>query len=412
MYHFVQAISACFWFGFPAKKIKIIGVTGTDGKTTTANMIENVLREAGYSVALASTINFRIAGKETINKTKYTTLSSFFVQGFLQKAVEKKCEYAILEVSSHALDQNRLWGIHFDIAVLTNITREHLDYHKTMKEYRKAKRKLFEKANNIIIPEKLSSYQEFLSVLAKRKILYGLSSSIKEKDIEYFCAKNIQITMLGSHFSFEGENFFLSLPGKFNVENALATLVVAQVVGVDKGVSKKTLSSIQTIPGRMEKISNERGITIIIDYAVTPEALKTVYSFISKIKKEGKIIAVFGACGDRDRGKRPLMGEIVDRYADTIILTNEDPYWEDPERILDEIEKGIQKKEKNVEYFRIFDRREALKKALSLAQKGDIVLVTGKGAEEAIFEKGKMLPWNDKKVITSLLKEVYSYELS
>ncbi|NCU42056.1 MAG: hypothetical protein EOM19_05065, partial [Candidatus Moranbacteria bacterium] len=172
IYHFVQAISACFWFGFPAKKIKIIGVTGTDGKTTTTNMIENVLREAGYSVALASTINFRIAGKETINKTKYTTLSSFFVQGFLQKAVEKKCEYAILEVSSHALDQNRLWGIHFDIAVLTNITREHLDYHKTMKEYRKAKRKLFEKAKNIIIPEKLSSYKEFLSVLAKRKILY------------------------------------------------------------------------------------------------------------------------------------------------------------------------------------------------------------------------------------------------
>lgn len=406
VYHLIQAIVSCFWFGFPAKKLKIIGVTGTDGKTTTANMIEKVLREAGYSVALASTINFRIAGEETINKTKYTTLSSFFVQGFLQKAVQKGCEYVILEVSSHALDQNRLWGIHFDIAVLTNITREHLDYHKTMKQYRKAKRKLFEKADNIIINEKLSSYQEFLSVSAKRKILYGLSPAIERKDIEYLYAKNIQVTLYGSIFIFNKEEFTLSLPGMFNIENALAALAVAYVAGIDRRVCKKALSKIQTIPGRMEHISNQRGVTIIVDYAVTPEALKTIYAFISETKKEGKIIAVFGACGDRDRGKRPLMGEIVDTYADSIILTNEDPYWEDPERILDEIEKGVRKKERNVEYFRIFDRREALKKALLIAQKGDIVVVTGKGAEESIFEKGKMLPWNDKKVIKELLEEI------
>jgi UDP-N-acetylmuramoyl-L-alanyl-D-glutamate--2,6-diaminopimelate ligase len=364
IYHLIQAVISCFWFGFPAKKLKIIGITGTDGKTTTANMIEKVLSEAGYSVALASTINFCINGKETINTTKYTTLSSFFVQGFLQKAVQNGCEYAILEVSSHALDQSRLWGIHFDIAVLTNITREHLDYHKTMYRYRKAKRKLFEKANTIIINEKLPSYQEFLSVEAKQKILYGLSCTNKEKNVKYFCVKNVQLNLCGSTFIFEKEDFFLSLPGEFNIENALATLAVAHVLEIDKRISRKALSKIQTIPGRMEYISHQRGFTIIIDYAVTPEALKTVYTFISQTKKEGKIIAVFGACGDRDRGKRPLMGKIVDRYADVIILTNEDPYWEDPNRILDEIEKGITKKKRDIEYFRIFDRREALKKAL------------------------------------------------
>ncbi|NCU41723.1 MAG: UDP-N-acetylmuramoyl-L-alanyl-D-glutamate--2,6-diaminopimelate ligase [Candidatus Moranbacteria bacterium] len=406
IYHLTQAILSCFWFGFPAKKIKIIGVTGTDGKTTTANIIERVLSEAGHSVALASTINFRIAGEETINKTKYTTLSPFFIQGFLQKAVQRGCKYAILEVSSHALDQNRLWGIYFDIAVLTNITREHLDYHKTMKQYRKAKRKLFEKADTIIIPEKLPSYQEFLSVSAKRKILYGFSSTRKEKDTEYFCAENVQVMLCGSRFTFDKQEFSLSLPGRFNIENVLASLIIAHIIGIDAKIGREALSKIQTIPGRMENIPNKREITIIIDYAVTPEALKTIYTFISETKKDGKIIAVFGACGDRDRGKRSLMGEIVDRYTNTIILTNEDPYWENPERILDEIEKGIRKKEKNVEYFRIFDRREALKKALLIAQKGDIVVVTGKGAEETMAIRNKRLPWNDKKVIKEILKEL------
>lgn len=403
-YHLKMAFLASIWYGFPARHLKVIGVTGTDGKTTTANMIACILEVDEKRVALASTVCFRIRGEEWTNVTKMTTSSSFAVQKFLRQAVTAGCEWMVLEVSSHSLDQNRLWGIHFDIAVLTNITREHLDYHKTMEKYRRAKRKLFERADKIVLNEALSHIEEFLSVSARREITYGTSPRVRKGSEEYVVAEEMETRFGGSSFVVRGEAFSLQLPGVFNIENALAAISTSELAGVKLPICAKALSGMKGVPGRMESVPNNWGIEILIDYAVTPEALRRVYSLISSTHPEGNIIAVFGACGERDRGKRPIMGEIVDLYADSIILTNEDPYYEEPHRILDEIAKGIVKKEENKGFFKIFDRREAIIKALTLAKKGDTVVITGKGAEETMYTKGIMTPWNDRRVVEELLK--------
>lgn len=405
MYHWVVAVLACVRYGFPARRLKVIGVTGTDGKTTTANMITRILEMAGKHTALASTINFRINRQEQVNATKMTTSSSFAVQKFLRQAVSAGCEYAVLEVSSHSLDQNRVWGIHFDIGVLTNITREHLDYHKTMERYRKAKRKLFDRSEKIVVNETLPHIEEFLGIHSRREITYGVAPKVRHGSEEYIYAEEIDARFDGSSFVVREVPFTVHLPGVFNIENALAAISTAEMIRIPFTVCAEALADIRGVTGRMESVPNERGINILIDYALTPNALHRVYALIAETYMRGKIIAVFGACGERDRGKRPIMGEIVDNYADVIILTNEDPYYEDPQRILDEIEKGITRKVKDKTYFRIFDRREAISKALTLAQKGDTVVITGKGAEETMYTKGTMIPWNDKKVVLELLKK-------
>ncbi len=404
VYHWKKAVLAAIWFGFPARKLRVIGVTGTDGKTTTATMITQILEISGARVALASTINFKIGEEEWVNATKYTTLSSWAVQKFLRRVVAAGCEYAVLEVSSHSLDQNRLWGIHFDVAVLTNITREHLDYHKTMEKYRRAKRKLFEQADKIVLNEALPHIEEFLSVSARREITYGVVPKIRKGSELYMYAENIDARIDGSTFIVGGEPFTLHLPGVFNIENALAAVGAMRLIGIDLAICSKALAKIQGVPGRMESIPNERGINIVIDYAVTPAALRRVYELIASSRSEGCIIAVFGACGERDRGKRPIMGEIVDQYANVIILTNEDPYYEEPHRILDEIAKGVTLKQEGENFFKVFDRREAIAKALTLAQKGDTVVITGKGAEETMAIKDKRIAWNDKIVVQELLQ--------
>lgn len=405
VWHLMRAIVASFWYGFPAQKMRVIGVTGTDGKTTTATMIAKILEEAGYRVALASTIAFKIAGEETVNATKFTTMSSFAVQQFLRRAADAGCEYTVLEVSSHALDQHRLWGIRFAVGVLTNITREHLDYHKTMARYRQAKRRLFERSDHSVLNEALPDIEEFLAVRSRRVVTYGIGNRLRVGGEPYIRADEIESRVDGVTFFVEGRRFDLGLSGVFNVENALAAIATAELLRIDRATCASALARISGVPGRMEVVPNTRDITIVIDYAVTPNALRRAYGAIAEAHPRGKIIAVMGACGDRDRGKRPIMGSILDEYADIVILTNEDPYWEDPNRILDEIHKGITRKTQEGSFFRISDRREAIEKALTLAQKNDTVVVTGKGAEETIMVKGKMFPWNDKRVILELLEK-------
>lgn len=399
-YHLAQAIFACLYFGFPGKKIKVIGVTGTNGKTTTTQMIACVLKHAGKKIALASTINFEIGEKKWTNASKFTTLSPWKLQKFLREAVTEGCEYAVIETSSHALDQNRVWGIPYEIAVMTNVTREHLDYHKTMDGYRVAKRRLFELARKAVINADMEE-PEFFRISGKEALAYSV------KDVSaHLYAQNIELDFGGTEFVVEGTPFHIHLPGLFNIENALAALGVARLLAIDFSVAKAALESITGVPGRMELVPNFIKADILIDYAVTPDALEKLYASIIPLKIPGsKIIHVLGACGERDRGKRPMMGEIVSSNADIVILTNEDPYYEDPEQIIDDIEKGITQKklsqtaggEKGC--YRIFDRREAIHKALELAEIGDIVLVTGKGAEETIAIGDKRLPWNERQVI-------------
>lgn len=401
IYHLSNAALAGVFFGFPGRKLRIIGVTGTDGKTTTVQCIAAILREAGKRVAVASTINFRIGDREWVNASKFTTLSGWKMQEFLLETVSAGCEYAVLEVSSHALDQGRVFGVPFEVAVITNVTREHLDYHGTMEEYRRAKRRLFDRAKIGVVNLDMDRPQDFLKTPPPRHVTYSRVDASAD-----VLAENIAETLEGSTFRVGEVEFHIGLPGLFNVENALAALATAVSCGVSFDVAARALFGVRGVPGRMERVANDRGITLLIDYAVTPNALENLYRLVSNMRSSSatKIIAVFGACGDRDRGKRPIMGEIVSSYADTVVLTNEDPYMEDPDRIIREIEVGITNKVPEENLFVLPDRREALEKAIDLSMPGDIVVVTGKGAEESMAIGARRIPWNDKRVIREILQ--------
>lgn len=401
-YHLVLAICVVMWFGFPGRKLRVIGVTGTDGKTTTCRFLADILEEAGHTVALASSIEFRVGLDRQVNTTKFTTLSAWQVQKFLARAVRAGCGYVVLEISSHALDQNRVWGVPFSAAIITNVTREHLDYHGDMVQYRRAKRHLFEKSKSGVVNLDMERPEEFLDVIRGKKITYSLEN--QQADI---LAEHIETRLDGSSFIVENVLFSLRVPGRFNIENALAALAASFVFSVSLEDARRALSRVEVVPGRMELVPNDRDISLLIDYAVTPNALEKLYSLVSEMKPHpnAKVIAVFGACGDRDRGKRPLMGEIVSSYADTIILTNEDPYTEDPNRIIREIKKGIVNKIPDETLFTIMDRRKAIAKAIQLAVPGDIVVVSGKGAEEIMAIGNERIPWNDKRVIEEVLRK-------
>lgn len=400
LYHLPLAVVAATRFGFPAKRLTVIGVTGTNGKTTTTQMIARLLKQAGKKVSVASTINFIIGDEEQGNVSKLTTLSAWQLQKFLRHAVDAGCEYAVLETSSHALDQSRIWGIPYAVAVMTNVTREHLDYHETMEEYRRVKRELFAAAGQAVINQDMEE-PEYFHLPGRIAVTY----SVKDPSA-HLLARNIELDFHGTEFTVDGTAFRLRLPGLFNIENALATLGVARLLGIGFTTARTALEGMTGVPGRMEPVPNTIGADILIDYAVTPDALEKLYASLLPLKIPGtRIIHVFGACGDRDRGKRPMMGEIVSGYADVIILTNEDPYYEDPERILDEIERGIVR-EKGKVYFRIFDRRKAIRKALSLAERGDIVLITGKGAEETMAVRERRFPWHERQVVEEELREL------
>ena len=417
IYHLFQAMSANIRYGFPSKKLKVIGVTGTNGKTTTTQMIAKILEEAGHEIAVASTISFKLAEKEWVNKSKFTTLSSWALQKFLKQAVSVGCEYAVIEVSSHSLDQNRAWGTDFDVAVITNVTREHLDYHETMEEYAKVKSKLFylasKKANGVSIVNLNMEFADmFIHYGAKKKFGYFLESQnpncVLDKNIQLEIARNLNLSIKGSEFLVNGEKFALHLPGEFNIENALAAACVGLSQNIPLEKISAALAKIKGVPGRMERIENNRNLEIIVDYAVTPDSLEKLYDYLNGIRKEGsKIIAVFGSCGERDRGKRPIMGEIVARLANYIIVTNEEPYHEDPQQIIDDVFSGVAKhKKENESAWRILDRREAIKKALQIAKPGDIVVVTGMGAEDTMAIGDERIPWNDPEVIREVLREI------
>ncbi|HAV11220.1 MAG TPA: UDP-N-acetylmuramoyl-L-alanyl-D-glutamate--2,6-diaminopimelate ligase [Candidatus Moranbacteria bacterium] len=433
IYHLFQAILANLIYGFPSKKLKVIGVTGTNGKTTTVQMIVRILEKSGKKVAMASTINFKLGEKEWINKTKYTTLSPFATQKFIAKAVQAGCEYLVLETSSHSLHQFRVWGVKYRTAVITNVTREHLDYHRTMEKYRKAKSKLFKiTAKNkgvLIVNLDMENPQEFLNFEAE-KICYSThpaGSGAADLGCRKLVAEEIELGSHETRYRVGETSFLLHMPGKYNIENALAAAGVALSEGISLETSASALEEIKGVSGRMDRVANDKGIDVVIDYAVTPDSLEKLYFIIENMRKgeDSKVVAVLGSCGERDRGKRPLMGKIVSEHADFVIITNEDPYFEDPQRIIDEVFAGVVRgaeydyassldaedveklaklkkiapKIEGENCWKIMDRREAIRKALELAKAGDIVVVTGKGAEEVMAIGNERITWNDKQVI-------------
>ncbi len=414
--HKMRGILAATIYRFPAKNIRVIMVTGTNGKTTTCNMIAKILEAANYKVALATTINFKIGPREWKNKTKMTTLSPFFLQRFIRDAVSANCHWLILETTSHAITQERIWSIKPQICVLTNITHDHLDYHTDFAEYRDAKAKIFKECETGIINMDDKSAAYFLGLEIPKVITYGTESPEGERPGKpQVLAKKIILEPIGSLFTVVTPDkqvaVDLKLPGKFNIYNALAALCVGVEFKMNLALVKEALEKIESVPGRMEKVDLGQPFTVIIDFAHTPDAMEKIYDTL-KISRGGRIIAVFGATGDRDRSKRPIMGALAGRYADVAIITNEDPYTEDPVRIIEEVASGVPRgvTTKNAmvpgkTFFKILDRREAIKKAFDMAESGDMVLIMGKGAEEVMAVGHEKIPWSDKKVAKELLME-------
>ena len=438
VYHILNAILASIWYGFPSRKIFVIGVTGTNGKTTTAHLIANLLENSGAKIALASTISFWLGEEKKVNDTKFTTLSAWKLQEFLAKAVDQGCEYAVMETSSHALDQRRVWKVQYDLGVITNVTREHLDYHVVMADYRRAKRRLFEilaqrqekqkliaggrkrESGLAVVNLDMENPKEFILGANKKKIFAYTTRS--KKSVESLAqefnlraeniiqAQDLMLESDQSSFRVKKTVFNFHLPGRFNVENALAAVGVGKALKLDQPIIQKTIAEFQGIPGRLEEVPNDKGLRIMVDYALTPDSMGKVGRMLREsLEDSNRLFWVFGSCGERDRGKRPLMGAIGAKYADVVMITNEDPYHEDPQQIIDEVFTGVIKnpgKREEENAFRIMDRREALKKSLKMAQPGDLILVTGKGAEENMKIGDKLIEWNDRRVVEELLREL------
>jgi UDP-N-acetylmuramoyl-L-alanyl-D-glutamate--2,6-diaminopimelate ligase len=390
LYHFILAFFGALIYRFPSRQLKVIGVTGTNGKTTTTEMISKILEEAGFKVALLNSIRFKIGDWQKINDLRMTMPGRFFIQRFLRKAVNSGCQYAILEVTSEGIKQHRHRFVKFDVAVFTNLAPEHIEAHGSFEKYREAKGKLFQATKEIHvinIEDKNSDY--FLKFPAKRKITYGL----KKGD------SNLENTSLK-----------LKIPGQFNLYNALAAISVATSQGIDKNFAIKVLEGFKGVPGRMEEVVS-KPFKVVVDYAFTPNALEKVYQTLTSqlTTNDSRLICVLGACGGgRDKWKRPVLGEIAAKYCDQIIITNEDPYYEDPYQILLMIKSGIIKSQFPISnFYEIVDRREAIRKSLQLAKPNDIVIITGKGCEPSIVIKGKKIPWDDRKVVKEEFQKIY-----
>jgi UDP-N-acetylmuramoyl-L-alanyl-D-glutamate--2,6-diaminopimelate ligase len=394
-YHMLTPFLGSVFYGFPSKKIKVIGVTGTNGKTTTVNMISKILEEAGYKTAFLSSIKFQINGKERPNLLKMTMPGRAVIQKFLKEAVKEKCDYVVLEVSSEGIKQFRHLFIEFDTAVITNLSPEHIEAHNGFENYKKAKGILFSvtKKNHVINTDD-DNFEYFSNFTSERKICYG-TKEIKSKCKEFIQAVDVITTRDGVSFKVNNVVFNLNLLGSFNVYNALAAISVGLSHKIDLETSSKALKKIDIIPGRMEQVIFEP-FKVIVDYAVTPDALEKLYKTLRNTFNPEKMIAVLGSCGGgRDKWKRPLLGEIANKYSDIIIVTNEDPYDENPMDIINSVASGV--KEKAI---KILDRRDAIKKALSLANKNDLIVITGKGCEPWIcVANGKKIAWDDRGVI-------------
>lgn len=384
-YHLPLAILANIFYDFPTRGLKVIGVTGTDGKTTTVNMIYQILKDADKKVSMISTINAYVGGKSYETGFHVTSPDPFMVQKFAKQANQHGDKYLVLEVTSHALDQYRFWGIKFEVGVITNITHEHLDYHKTFKYYKNAKLKLLEKARCAVINQILKSQ---IDVRPSNNLLLTFGTEVGD-----FSQKKIHLK--------------LKIPGDYNIENALAAMVVANVLGIDQKVTRKSVENFKILTGRMEEVPNRKGIKIIIDFAHTPNGLEQVLKTLRSQARPGRLIALIGCEGFRDVEKRAMMGEIAQRFSNIVIVTAVDPRGQ-MDVINRQIAEGAKgagaKRDKN--FFIIEDRQEAINFAINkLAKKGDAIGIFGKGHEQSLNLDGKKeIPWSDLEAVRKALK--------
>ncbi len=384
--HLPTAVLANLIYGFPSKKMTVIGVTGTDGKTTTVNMIYQILKSAGKAVSMVSTINAEIAGKSYDTGFHVTNPDPMLLQKFIKLAKTQNQQYLVLEVTSHGLDQFRAWGVKFDIGVITNITHEHLDYHGNWENYFKAKATLIKNVRVAVLNHAEKHFDRLKKLTSGKVVSFGLTKQADFHPLKF--------------------PLKLSLPGEYNLQNALAAAAAAVNLGIDSKTIKSALESFNTLEGRMNDVPNDKGIKIYVDFAHTPFALEQSLKAL-RPKTKGKLIAVFGSAGARDVEKRGLMGGISAQLADLSVITAEDPRGE-LEKINAQILEGAQKKggELGKNVFIEGDRQKAIEFAInSLAKKGDVVGIFGKGHEKSLNYDGKTeTPWSDHEAVKKALK--------
>ncbi len=421
VYHGVLADLATWRYRRPTHEMTVIGVTGTSGKTTVSLMLHAILERSGHPTAMATTAVFAIRDEQWVNDRKMTMLGRFALQKFLRRARKAGCTHAIVETTSEGLAQNRHRGIDYDVAVLTNLTPEHIESHGSFAAYRQAKERLFHVLTltarkvgvkkSIIVNADDESAPIFLRHAADEYFTFSLMNKSIGTATPVM-ALDIELGAIGSVFTLEngGERHRveLKLLGRMNVENAMAAATTAFALGISLDVIAEGLESVDSIPGRIEPI-RAGGVTVIVDYAFHPKAMEELYAIVDQLPHR-RLIHVLGATGGgRDRARRPVLGRMASERADVVIVTNEDPYDEDPYMIMDEVRAGVMEiggRTQDKDVFMIFDRRSAIGKAVSLSGKGDLILVTGKGSEQAIVvANGKRVPWDDREAVRSALEE-------
>ena len=399
--HSALGIIASNYYDNPSNKLKLIGITGTNGKTTSTTLLYNLFRIMGHKVGLISTVVNKIHNEEV--PSTHTTPNPVELNKLINNMVEKGCEYCFMEVSSHAVDQKRIKGLQFSGGVFTNITRDHLDYHKTFDNYIKAKKEFFDDlpANAFALTNNDQTHGETMLFDTKaKKYTYSL------KGLGDFKAKILENRFSGLHLNIDSNEVYTKLIGGFNAYNALVAYAVGVLLGKDKIDVLTTLSNLNSVEGRFEYIKTNNDITGIVDYAHTPDALENVLQTIKEIRTGNElVITVVGCGGDRDKGKRPLMAEIATKYSDQVIFTSDNPRSENPEEIIEDMKKGVPAEDFK-KTLSITNRKEAIKTACSLSHNGDILLVAGKGHENYQEINGQREPFDDMEILTQTLKEL------
>lgn len=377
LYHLLVAVFANIWFGFPSRKLTVIGVTGTDGKTTTTTLIYEILKAAGFKTSVITSVHAVIAAKEYDTGFHVTTPNAWYVQKYLWEAVSHGDTHMVMEVTSHGLSQHRVWGVKFSVGVITNVTHEHLDWHGNLESYMETKLSLLKRAKIAVINRDEISFRAH-----KKYITYGIRREARVTPKIY--------------------PFKTKLLGSFNRYNILAALsATCEALGVDKKTALKKVSEFTGVPGRMEVVST-KPFRVIIDFAHTPHAIDVALQAVRTITK-GRIIHVFGSAGARDATKRPIMGTMSAKHADVIVLTEEDYRRENVEKIIDEIASGIPA---NHELYRYPNRQDAISFAISIAKLGDTVICTGKAHEKSLCRGDKEYPWSEHEAVRKALSKL------
>jgi len=416
-YHRVMAVAAAIYYRFPANQMTVIGVTGTNGKTTTCNLLHAIFMEAGQKTGMLTTVNFKVGEDSEVNLNKQTTLGPFLLQKKLRQMQEANCKIAIVEVTSHAMLQSRLWGVNVDTAVFTNLSQDHFEYHGGAEAYREAKGLLFEHLNTSrrkpgvakisVINQDDIEADYFNRFPVDQRFEYGIQKGT-------YVARNLDAKPDGTQFTIRIPNGEVAvtfrIPGKMNVYNAIAAATVAVAHHINLNTIKQALERMKPVPGRVESIDEGQPYTVIVDYAHSEDSLEQLLSMLKELT-ERKLIVVFGATGGgRDKEKRPKMGAVVHKYADTIVVADDDPYEEDRNLIASMIRTGIPREEGDG-IWQVMDRKEAIRLALSLAKPGDTVAIAGKGGEEVQVIGKEKIPYDDRQVVREVLARAVDIEV-